>query len=184
MELENTDYMSPGPGQCGSDRELFARVWRRVMPEDREDCPIRIVPQEEAPQNIELPVDSTSLQRFIAGEWKDARTYRALARQVFGKDARLLSQIADDEKSHARRLAAAYFVLSGIQLRPTKNEVYFRGGYPGILRQRLMEEQQGAEAYRTAAANTSDPWLRDTYNTMAEDELIHARQIYSILEAL
>ncbi len=184
MELEDTDYMSPGPGQCGSDRELFARVWRRVMPEDREDCPIELIPPETPAENFSRPADSTLLQRFVAGERKDAQTYKALARRTSGKDAKVLSQIADDEKAHARRLAAAYFILTGIQLHPTANDISFRAGYPGILRQRLMEEQNGAEAYRTAAAETSDPWLRDTYNTLAEDELIHARQIYALLEAL
>ena len=32
----------------GVDREVFERVWRRVMPEDRADCPFTL-PEEPAP---------------------------------------------------------------------------------------------------------------------------------------
>ena len=30
-----SEHSSLGPGQCGADRAVFERVWRRVMPEDR-----------------------------------------------------------------------------------------------------------------------------------------------------
>lgn len=30
----------PNPGLCGCDRDLFLRVWNRVMPVERPDCPI------------------------------------------------------------------------------------------------------------------------------------------------
>jgi len=30
----------PDPGMCGCDRDLFLRVWDRVMPVERPDCPI------------------------------------------------------------------------------------------------------------------------------------------------
>ena len=31
----------------GVDREVFERVWRRVMPEERGDCPFTLAEQEE-----------------------------------------------------------------------------------------------------------------------------------------
>ena len=36
----------PDPGMCGCDRDLFLRVWDRVMPVERPDCPI-VVEREE-----------------------------------------------------------------------------------------------------------------------------------------
>ncbi|MCI8595115.1 MAG: rubrerythrin [Oscillospiraceae bacterium] len=49
MEQNNqSPHPSPGYGQCGSDREVFERVWRRVMPEPRPDCPIVLLSEEEA----------------------------------------------------------------------------------------------------------------------------------------
>ena len=47
MEQDKLPCADPGPGQCGSDREVFERVWRRVMPEDRPDCPFRLYGEEE-----------------------------------------------------------------------------------------------------------------------------------------
>lgn len=45
--MENRRFNGqPDPGMYGSDRELFLRVWNRVMPEERTDCPI-VVEREE-----------------------------------------------------------------------------------------------------------------------------------------
>lgn len=37
----------PDPGMCGCDRDLFLRVWDRVMPGERPDCPIVVERSEE-----------------------------------------------------------------------------------------------------------------------------------------
>jgi hypothetical protein len=42
MDYETMPYPRNGPGLCGSDREVFERVWRRVMPEESPDCPITL----------------------------------------------------------------------------------------------------------------------------------------------
>ena len=40
----------------GMDREVFERVWRRVMPEDRGDCPFTVpVSEPEADQTGGVP---------------------------------------------------------------------------------------------------------------------------------
>ena len=31
---------------CSCDQEVFERVWRRVMPEDRPDCPFTLYSEE------------------------------------------------------------------------------------------------------------------------------------------
>ena len=36
--------------QAGADREAFERVWRRVMPEDRPDCPFTLYSEEDVSQ--------------------------------------------------------------------------------------------------------------------------------------
>ncbi|MCD7928123.1 MAG: hypothetical protein LUF80_04595, partial [Oscillospiraceae bacterium] len=39
------EHQNPtGPGQYGSDRDTFLRVWQRVMPQQRPDCPIQPLP--------------------------------------------------------------------------------------------------------------------------------------------
>lgn len=39
--------MQPDPGMCGCDRDIFLRVWDRVMPVERADCPIAVERSEE-----------------------------------------------------------------------------------------------------------------------------------------
>ena len=53
MEQQVMDRPVPDAGMCGCDRDIFERVWRRVMPEAGEGCPIQLTRREEelaAPQ--------------------------------------------------------------------------------------------------------------------------------------
>ena len=49
MEQQLVSPPAPGAGMCGSDREIFERVWRRVMPLAGEGCPIQLSPPEQGP---------------------------------------------------------------------------------------------------------------------------------------
>lgn len=188
-----------GPGQCGADREVFERVWRRVMPEDRPDCPFTLYSEEEqvAVQPAEerkaelVPVpaeqsggDGAVLQAFIADELSDWRTYQILARRIPGGNGRALMGVAADERRHAGRLSAAYFLLSGVKFWPPAESELPREGWMAILRRRYWAERKGAEAYRTAAGHTGDSALRELYLELAGDEEAHAGIIRGILERL
>ena len=203
-----------GPGQCGADREVFERVWRRVMPEDRPDCPFTLYSEEAEPaaQTAEgregapvppralppeergaalVPVpaeqgsgDGAVLQAFIAGELSDWRSYQALARRIPGGNGRALMGVAADERRHAGRLSAAYFLLSGVKFWPPAEPELPKEGWMAILRRRYWAERKGAEAYRTAAGRTGDSALRELYLELAGDEEAHAGLIRSILERL
>lgn len=52
MEENRMNPPSPDAGLCGSDREIFARVWRRVMPTASQTCPIEL---EQQPQVQTMP---------------------------------------------------------------------------------------------------------------------------------
>lgn len=190
-----------GPGQCGADREVFERVWRRVMPEDRPDCPFTLYSEEEtehAPvqpteeKRTELvPVlaeqsggDGAVLQAFIADELSDWRTYQTLARRIPGGNGRALMGVAADERRHAGRLSAAYFLLSGVKFWPPAEPELTKEGWMDILRRRYWAERKGAEAYRTAAGRTGDSALRELYLELAGDEEAHAGVIRGILERM
>lgn len=54
MEDNVMNPSAAGAGMCGSDREIFRRVWRRVMPQDSEDCPIQLEPAAQPPLQAEL----------------------------------------------------------------------------------------------------------------------------------
>ena len=48
----------PDPGMCGCDRDLFLRVWDRVMPVERPDCPIT-VERPEGMNELAVPAMQT-----------------------------------------------------------------------------------------------------------------------------
>ena len=190
-----------GPGQCGADREVFERVWRRVMPEDRPDCPFTLYSEEEtehAPvqpteekrtELVPVPAeqsggDGAVLQAFIADELSDWRTYQTLARRIPGGNGRALMGVAADERRHAGRLSAAYFLLSGVKFWPPAEPELTKEGWMAILRRRYWAERKGAEAYRTAAGRTGDSVLRELYLELAGDEEAHAGVIRGILERM
>ncbi len=56
-------YVPPGPdpGQCGCDRDVFLRVWNRVMPEEREGCPITVERPEPTSQIVPRPYPTPQL---------------------------------------------------------------------------------------------------------------------------
>lgn len=189
-----------GPGQCGADREVFERVWRRVMPEDRPDCPFTLYSEEteQAPvrpmeekrtELVPIPAeqsggDGAVLQAFIADELSDWRTYQTLARRIPGGNGRALMGVAADERRHAGRLSAAYFLLSGVKFWPPAEPELTKEGWMAILRRRYWAERKGAEAYRTAAGHTGDSALRELYLELAGDEEAHAGVIRGILERM
>lgn len=190
-----------GPGQCGADREVFERVWRRVMPEDRPDCPFTLYSEEEMEQAAVQPAeekrtelvpipaeqsggDGAVLQAFIADELSDWRTYQTLARRIPGGNGRALMGVAADERRHAGRLSAAYFLLSGVKFWPPAELELTKEGWMALLRRRYWAERKGAEAYRTAAGRTGDSALRELYLELAGDEEAHAGVIRGILERM
>lgn len=50
MEAYNMPQAGTGPGLCGSDREVFERVWRRVMPVDTYGSPVQLIGEETLPE--------------------------------------------------------------------------------------------------------------------------------------
>ena len=206
-----SEHSSPGPGQCGADRAVFERVWRRVMPEDRPDCPFTLYSEEEteraaaqagglepAPAQpaeerkaelVPVPAeqsggDGAALQAFIAGELSDWRTYRMLARRMPGGSGRALIGVAADERRHAGRLSAAYFLLSGVKFQPPAEPEPPGEDRMALLRRRYWAERKGAEAYRAAAGRTGDSALRALWLELAGDEEAHAGVIRGILERM
>lgn len=52
MESQRPTQPGPDPGMCGCDRDIFLRVWQRVMPQERPDCPISVEEGERAMQTL------------------------------------------------------------------------------------------------------------------------------------
>ncbi len=226
MEQDKVSNASAQAASCACDREVFQRVWRRVMPEERPDSPIvvdapedgeesaglAVVPAAQAPAvRVEsvpgllcgevgpgLPecgsvpclgeasaVYAPQLQQYIDFEVADCRAYQALSRRAQGNPARTLSAMAADERRHAKRLAAAYFLISGVRYWPAE-----RGGsqpvqpFMAALREHFAQEQRAQCSYLAAAEETTDPCLRELYLELAGDEEAHAGLLRGILEQM
>ena len=60
---------------CSCDQEVFERVWRRVMPEDRPDCPFTLGEDAAAPPAVQPPAGALPavVHTAPAGEQAPAR---------------------------------------------------------------------------------------------------------------
>ena len=211
MEMEQMPQ--PGPGMCGSDREVFQRVWRRVMETGGGESPVEVAPAEPEPPAQTLPAPALPasalpapalpaaeeeacclgpasavygevLQRFIQGELQAAAAYAALARLGGRRSAVRLSALAAQERRHAKRLSAAYFLISGVYYHPAGQAApRLERTFLGSLRARFLAEQREEAAYR-AAADCRDPCLRELFLELAGEERGHSQTLRGILEEL
>lgn len=221
MEDNIMNPMVPDADMCGCDREVFERVWRRVMSEDMEHSPIQMTPlpeQETMEQEQETrnglalrpapepsPIRTSPmaaepealclgqgsaryapmLQEMVDGEAEEGRLYQTLARRATGSGARMLGSLAADQRRHVRQLSTAYFLITGERCQPQG-----QGGSrptPDLmsgLREQFIQTQREAAAYQGAAAENSDPCLRQMFRELAQEKGMHTRMIRSLLEQM
>ena len=190
----------------GCDRQVFERVWKRVMPNERGDCPFEVVeaaarpslpavvvqdtPAEEEEETVTClgpssAVHGPQLQQYIDQELAAHRCCQALARRVPGAGGRMLSNLAAEKRRRAKRLSTAYFLISGVRYWPAD-----RGSAPALqpvqaaLREQFQTQQRGAACYRAAAAGTADPCLEALFHESADEAEAHAWIIRSVLEQM
>lgn len=186
------------------DREVFARVWKRVMPEGREDCPFEVV--EAARQTLPAvvvpdppaaeeegavclgpasAVHGPQLQQYIDQELAAHRCCQALARRVPGGGGRMLSNLAAEQRRQAKRLSTAYFLISGVRYWPAdRSGSPVSGPVTAALREQFQAMQRSAACYRAAAAGTADPCLEALFHQSAEEAEAHAWVIRNVLEQM
>ena len=185
------------------DREIFQRVWRRVMPEQGEDCPLELADPEPEPGPLPpaIPVmappaaetcgclgeDSAvygqRLQAFIDRALTAWRCYQTLARRIQRGGGRTLATLAADERRHARRLSAAYFLISGVRYWPADQvSAPAAGPLLSALRECFQAERLSAAAYRAAAEGVSDSCLAGLFQELGQEEESHAWLIRTLLE--
>lgn len=188
-----------GKFQCDiCDRDVFLRVWERVMPEEGESCPI-VVPRGlegdprhrggDFPDREDVPClgsagreEEGRLQEMVDGELWRWQTYRMLAKRSC-QGARNLAGMGEACRRRAKRLSAALFLLSGVRYWPVRQE---NGQMPrswfGSLRELFLGEQAAACAYRAAAEECRDNCLRVLYLELAAEGDAHGREIRGLIE--
>ena len=123
------------------------------------------------------------LRRHVMDALEGWQFYRHLARRARGTDARTLNGMAADQHKEARKLSAAYFLLTGLRYWPT--ELLGTPAIPsywGALRTRHQAEQRQENAYRLAADDWNDPDLLALYNHLIEGCQRRSQQLRSLLE--
>lgn len=185
--------------QCNiCDRDVFLRVWERVMPEEGESCPI-VVPRGmegdarhrggDFPEREDVPClgsagreEEGRLQEMIDEELRRWQIYRMLARRSC-QGARSLAGMGENCRRRAKRLSAALFLLSGVRYWPVRQE---GGQMPrswfGTLRELFLGEQTAACAYRTAAEECRDACLQVLYLDLADESTAHANCVRALVE--
>lgn len=109
--------------------------------------------------------------------------YRHLARRTRGNAARTLTNLAADQHQLARKLAAAYFLHSGVRYWPSEQlPTPAIPSFWGALRQRHQWEQQAELSYRMAADETDDPALTELYQGLTQACRGHCKQLRTLLE--
>lgn len=188
----------------GCDREVFERVWKRVMPQAREDCPFETAAEEPRPlpavvmsaPPAEEPQEETclgpasaawgpQLQEYIRQELEAHRCCQALARRVPGSGGRMLAALAAEQRRRAKRLSTAYFLISGVRYWPAE------GGsgqamqpVHAALREQFQALQRRAAGYRGSAAGACDACLEELFLESAGEAEAHAAVIRGVLEQM
>ncbi len=166
------------------DPELPARLHSPLQTEEGN------ISGDDFPKEDDLPCLGSSsaphggqLQKYIREELDGWQLYRHLSRKVSGPHARTLAALASEKHRCARRLAAAYFLISGVHFWPTDQlETPRLTAWLGMLRDRFSTEQHQEHRYRAAACDTSDPCLRELFTELAGDCATHASVLRSLLE--
>ena len=182
-----------GAERAAEERDTFARVWERVAPEGGAESPIEVVPAEEyLPPLLPLPARQGAsggeeagrlLQALIRGELEAARQYRAMAAGAVERRRRTLSLLASEEREHARRLSAAYLLLSGARYWPeVRRPARPAPAHLGALRAQFQAERTVEARYRRAAEEAEEPLLQELFLELAEEEAGHSRLLRRLLE--
>lgn len=189
-----------GRPEADTSREEVPGNGERLMPPEGQSQPVPQQLEEQAalsarpcrPERRETACfgrDSRAwaglLRRMIDGEGEDGRIYRALARRAMGNTARQLSLLARQEEAHARRLGAAYFILTGRRYRwaeqgAARPPVELMSG----LREQLLQAGRESEAYAQAARESRDRCLSELFGELAGQEAEQARVLRELLEQM
>ena len=141
----------------------------------------------DMPQLWEEPQESTDrtarLRRQVMEALEGWQFYRYLARKARAGDARVLNSMAGELHRQARKLSAAYFLLTGLRYWPS--ELLSAPAIPsywGALRARHQAEQRQDTAYRVAADDWDDPDMQELYAELIEAGQRRSRQLRCLLE--
>lgn len=183
---------------CARDYERCRAIWQRVAPE-QEPYPADAAANKAASNISELSLPGAEadpccmgsdaalsievLKGFLRDELGDAQVYACLAARVPRREmSRALRAMAEDEKRHARDLAAAIYLIDGKPYCPRVCvEQPELCELCALLRRLYHAEACAGFNYARAADETLDPCLGKLLAAMSEDEYRHAGMLMKLL---
>lgn len=122
------------------------------------------------------------LRECIRRELHSRLVYKTLGQRAGGAAAKHFSAMAAENLRAAKRLGAAFFLITGEQAKPVPLPRLSITSYLQTLREHFIEEQQSSALYLAAAAESRDPWLIRLFSELAEEKLQNAQRIYFLVE--
>ena len=183
--------VSEGPAE---DQPVPERSPSVTVEETASEAACETLPEEDGPgRGNDLPrlweesqesTDRTArLRRQVMEALEGWQFYRYLARKARAGDARVLNGMAGELHRIARKLSAAYFLLTGLRYWPS--ELLSAPAIPsywGALRSRHQAEQRQEIAYRISADDWDDPDMQELYGELIESGQRRSRQLRALLE--
>lgn len=171
-----------GGEQAAPEPSLNQREETEGLPEA--DGPDR---GNDLPRLWEEPQESSDrtarLRRQVMEALEGWQFYRHLAKRARGNDARTLNALASETHQGARKLSAAYFLLTGVRYWPSELlGTPAISSYWGALRNRYQAEQRQETAFRMAGDDWQEPSMIELYQGMAEGCQNRSRQLRTLLE--
>ena len=123
------------------------------------------------------------LESFIEVELADRRTYQAFARRAPAFARGTMRDLANASGAAARRLMAAYYLITGTCYRPAVAcGRIAMGSWCAALRERYHVEACNGMNYLRAGEETSDPCLGRLLKALGEESYRQADQLMALLE--
>ena len=178
----------PAP-ECPTEDQPVPECPQRVVMAEDETLPEADGPHRDndLPRLWEEPQESADRTARLRHQVMEAlegwQFYRYLARKARAGDARVLNSMAGELHREARKLSAAYFLLTGLRYWPS--ELLTTPAIPsywGALRTRHQAEQRQEMAYRLSADDWDDPDMRELYGSLIESGQRRCRQLRGLLE--
>ena len=117
---------------------------------------------------------------MIQCECCEAAIYRSLAAQGPKCARERLLRLAEDERCHAKRLGALYFLMTGKKYCPEPVRGACTACFNEALRKQYQAELEAQEQYARLAARAGEQACM--FEALARDEGRHAKMIYCILQ--
>ncbi len=164
-----------------------------VLPVAPRPTPVILWPETEGEQEEEevgcLGPESAryapKLQQFISQAIRMSRACTKLSKKLPASLSRTMTELAAREKAIAKRLAAAYFLISGVRYWPVEQGDMGRDKVTwSQLRQCYQAYQRRKKEFQTQAKETTDVCLSALYIALAQEMEESAWLVRGMLEQL